>query len=62
MHRVTINIDMDRKCTKCRKGGATQNGLCLTCINKAIRSGGYDHILKKAKERIEARGKNDATA
>lgn len=33
---VTINIDMDKRCAECRKGGACQNGLCLACTAKAI--------------------------
>jgi hypothetical protein len=33
---VTINIDMDKKCAECRKGGAAQNGICLQCMTKAI--------------------------
>ncbi len=32
----TINVDMDKKCLECGKGGATQNGLCLSCTAKAI--------------------------
>jgi hypothetical protein len=28
----TISIDMDRKCTSCGDGGATDGGLCLKCI------------------------------
>lgn len=34
---IQINIDMDKKCPECGKGGATQNGLCLRCITKSMR-------------------------
>ena len=33
---IQITIDMDKKCPECRKGGATQNGLCLGCITKSL--------------------------
>lgn len=33
---ITINVDMDKKCAECRKGGAVENGLCLGCTAKAI--------------------------
>ncbi len=33
---VTITIDMDKKCSACRKPGATQCGLCLKCVTKKI--------------------------
>ena len=46
---IVIDIDMDRKCNRCKKGGACQNGLCLSCINKAIKKGEFDHIIKKNK-------------
>lgn len=35
--KLTIHVDMDRKCPECGKGGATQNGLCLGCITKSMR-------------------------
>lgn len=34
---VTVNINMDKKCLECSKGGATDSGICLPCITKAIR-------------------------
>ena len=46
---VIIKVNLDTKCKRCGKGGATQNGVCLSCINKAIKSGELDHILKKYK-------------
>jgi len=33
---VVIKIDDSKKCLKCHKKGATQNGLCLTCIGEKI--------------------------
>jgi hypothetical protein len=32
----TLNIDMDKKCAECGKGGATDNGICMKCNTKAI--------------------------
>jgi hypothetical protein len=32
----TITINMDAKCDECRKPGRCGNGLCLTCMNKAM--------------------------
>ena len=29
-----IIIDEDKECSRCKKPGATQNGLCLSCIEK----------------------------
>lgn len=34
--RLTITIDMDRKCSSCRRHGATQCGLCLQCVTKKL--------------------------
>ena len=36
MANMTININMDRKCHECDKGGATESGICLGCANKAL--------------------------
>lgn len=33
---LTINIDLNKKCAECGKGGALDNGLCLGCTTKAI--------------------------
>lgn len=44
--RAEITIDMDKKCKRCGKGGATQSGLCLKCVLKAIQKGKFDHILR----------------
>ena len=34
---LTITIDQNKSCAKCGAKGATQNGLCLTCISKKIK-------------------------
>ena len=31
-----ITIDMDKRCTQCKKKGALPNDLCLTCALKRI--------------------------
>lgn len=45
-----INVDLDKKCHHCGKGGATQSGLCMACIAKAVKRGEFDHIIKKARQ------------
>lgn len=50
---VKVTINMDSKCRRCKKPGAAPSGLCLKCITKALVSGEYDHLLKKAKEAHE---------
>ena len=35
----TIEIDQDRKCKLCGKGGAAQGGICLVCAAKNVKSG-----------------------
>ena len=39
MDSVTIEINMDKKCSRCGKPGACQNGLCLDCITKRVIDG-----------------------
>jgi hypothetical protein len=36
MADLVINIDMGEKCAECGKGGATNSGLCLSCVAKAM--------------------------
>ena len=55
----TITVDMNRRCRRCRRPGAVNNGLCLRCIEKAIMAGEFDHILRPASEN-EGMAKNDA--
>lgn len=51
--KYAININLDTKCKRCGKGGATQNGLCLPCISKAVKNGEFDHILKPLQDKIK---------
>lgn len=44
---LVINVNLDAKCKRCGKGGATDSGVCLPCINKALKKGEFDHIIKK---------------
>jgi len=46
---ITIEIDMDRKCKRCGKGGALPTGICMRCLTKALKAGEFDHILKNAR-------------
>jgi hypothetical protein len=46
-HQITI--DMDKRCTQCKNGGATPSGLCLPCVSKNLKDGKYDHIIKRGK-------------
>ena len=32
----TFTINLDKKCAECGKGGAAENGLCLSCTTKTI--------------------------
>lgn len=34
---TNITINYDKKCIECGKKGALDNGLCLSCLNKAMR-------------------------
>jgi len=45
-----IHVNLDNKCKRCGKGGATQSGYCLSCILKNLEEGKYDHIFKKHRE------------
>jgi hypothetical protein len=37
MTDLNIVVDMDKKCAECRKKGACENGICLSCTAKAMR-------------------------
>ena len=50
--KADITINLDAKCKRCGKGGATQSGVCLPCINKAMQDGEFDHILKRLRKKI----------
>ena len=49
MTKHIISVDLDAKCKRCGKGGATQSGLCMACIAKAVKRGEFDHIINKHK-------------
>jgi len=42
----TIHIDLEKKCKKCGKGGATKSGYCMACVAKMIGQGKFDYIIK----------------
>lgn len=44
----TITIDMDKKCSRCPKKGATQNGMCMDCTTKAMNAGEFDNEVKSS--------------
>ena len=50
MKPVIINVDLDKKCKRCGKGGATDSGVCLACIAKAVRQGEFDGIINKVRK------------
>jgi hypothetical protein len=33
---IMIDINLDKRCVECGKGGATQNALCLKCWTKVM--------------------------
>jgi len=47
-----IHVNLDAKCERCGKDGATQSGICMACMAKAVKNGEFDHILKKHKPKI----------
>ena len=49
-----IRIDMDQKCKRCGKKGATQSGYCLDCILKLMEEGKFDHIFKRVRNLNDA--------
>jgi hypothetical protein len=53
MTTVRTEIDEDRRCRRCRRPGATQNGYCLMCINRMLQEGKFDHILKRAAKEVK---------
>lgn len=53
MKPLIIKIDLGKKCKRCGKGDATQNGVCLGCIVKAVKAGEFDHIIDKYKPKLK---------
>ena len=48
MSKYQITIDMDKKCSKCGKGGAiTENkaGLCMDCIAKIMAKKAANNLI-----------------
>jgi len=45
METPVIEIDMDKKCERCGKEGATQSGLCLECAANGV----IDKVIDKLK-------------
>lgn len=45
----TFTVNMDEKCKQCGKKGAVNGGICMKCMTKNLKSGKYDHIIKKGK-------------
>jgi hypothetical protein len=39
MSTYRFEINMDKKCAECGKGGATGSGICLSCATRAISGG-----------------------
>lgn len=56
---VTINIDMDRKCAECGKGGAVDSGICLKCTTKAF---GATRMKSETGRAVQDRIRNGAKA
>ena len=50
---LEIKVDLEKKCLKCGKGGATQNGYCLGCIAKDAKKGKLDNVPKAIKEIVD---------
>ena len=50
---ITIEVDMDAKCSRCHKVGALPNGLCMSCITKRLIRGDYDYLIKEKRSREE---------
>lgn len=46
MATPTININMDKRCTRCGDAGATEGGLCLRCAAARLRE---RRIMEKVK-------------
>lgn len=47
MKTHSLSIDLNQPCSRCKKFGTTGSGLCMSCICEDIRSGKYDHLVKK---------------
>jgi len=50
MSKYEFTVNLDKKCKRCGKGGATDGGYCMACVLKNLNEGKYDHILKQHTE------------
>ena len=52
--KIEIKIDENVKCKQCGKGGAVNGNICMECVNKNLKKGKYDKIIKsnQPKERM----------
>jgi len=52
----TLEIDMDKECTRCNTAGVGKGGLCLQCVSELLKKAQFDAIgtltLQKAKAEI----------
>jgi len=46
---ITINIDLDKKCWRCKKPGAANGGMCLKCVAKMLNTRTIRRLTRKAK-------------
>lgn len=53
MAEAEFRVNLDAKCKRCGKGGATQSGICMGCIAKGVKKGEFDHIINQYKPKIE---------
>ena len=51
---LEIKIDIDKKCKRCKKPGATESGLCMACIAKGVKKGEFDHIIKPMRDVVKS--------
>jgi len=59
---ITITIEMDKKCSECRKGGATGSGICLSCASRAVQGKPMKSPEgKAAQKRVQAHIRKDLT-
>jgi hypothetical protein len=52
-----VSINTDKKCSRCKRKGASQNGMCLTCTTKALNAGEFDDAIKTSAGVAQAVGK-----
>ena len=55
MAKAVININLDAKCRRCGKGGATQSGVCMACMARGVKTGEFDEIIERYKPRIRSK-------